>query len=79
MLATNGRTIQFWDRLSETPVEVPLSALTLTGFREWWHSEGFPQTGRVCYLDGEIFVDMNAEDLESHNKGALNNKLPNCY
>jgi hypothetical protein len=68
MLTTLGRTIQFWDRVSDTPVDVPLSALTLTGFREWAHSDEFPESGRVCYFGGEIFVDMSPENLETHNK-----------
>lgn len=67
MLATIGRTIQFWDRLTETPVDVPVSALALQGFREWAHSDQFPESGRICFLNGEIFIDMSPEDLESHN------------
>lgn len=68
MLAELGRTIQFWDRLSETPVDVPLAALSLEGFCDWARSDEFPRTGRTCYLNGEIFVDMSPENLETHNQ-----------
>lgn len=61
-------TIQFWDRVTETPVGVPMSAFQLSGFREWAHSDGFPASGQVSFLNGEVFVDMSPEDLETHNK-----------
>lgn len=68
MPAITPRTIRFWDRDSETPVDVPESAFALDGFREWAHSDEFPETGRISFLDGEVCVDMSPEDLESHNK-----------
>ncbi len=71
MSAVSPRAIRFWDRLSETPIDVPLSALDLAGFREWAHSDEFPETGRVSFLNGEIFVDMSPEDLTTHNQVKL--------
>ncbi len=38
----------------------------LAGFRRWAHSEDFPETGRIDYLDGEIEVAMSPEDLYTH-------------
>lgn len=71
MLSTttrSTRTIRFWDRNTETPIEIPASALDLEGFRAWSHSREFPQSGSVSFLDGRIDVDMSPEDLETHNK-----------
>src|SRR5262249_36027312 len=28
----------------------------------------FPETGRICYLDGEVWVDMSKEQFFSHNQ-----------
>jgi Uma2 family endonuclease len=52
----------------EEVIEMPLSAPTLDGFREWAHSEAFPQWGRVSFLDTEIVFDLSPEELETHNK-----------
>ncbi len=45
---------------------MPPVALVLDGFREWAHSDGFPQTGRVDYLAGAIEIEMSPEDLQTH-------------
>ncbi len=45
---------------------VPPSALLLDGFREWVYSDGFPETGRIDYLAGEVEVEMSPEDLQTH-------------
>ncbi len=47
-------------------LRIPPAALVLDGFREWAHSEGFPETGRVDYLAGAIEVEMSPEDLQTH-------------
>jgi Uma2 family endonuclease len=55
-------------------VTVPETARTLEGFRRWASSEDFPGTGKICYLAGELFIDMNPEKFDSHNqvKDAVN-------
>jgi Uma2 family endonuclease len=45
---------------------VPAEAHALAGFRAWAVSEEFPQRGRICFLNGEIFIDMSPEELETH-------------
>lgn len=65
-------------------IRVPTSATTLKGFRSWATSDCFPQRGRVSFLDGEVWIDMSPEELETHNKvkevvcrtvGTLNEEL----
>jgi len=36
-------------------------------FREWAHSDEFPETGRICYLNKGVWVDMSKEQAFSHN------------
>ncbi len=61
----NGQTV----RLPDVPViRVPASACTLTGFRAWCVSDEFPQQGQIFFLDGEIYIDMSPERLNSHNE-----------
>lgn len=67
MPATTTRKVQFWGR-DEESLEVPDSALRLEGFRDWAHSDAFPENGRISFLNGEVIVDMSPEDLETHNK-----------
>ena len=51
---------------------IPADALTWDGFQRWCFSEEFPETGRIDYLDGTIYLELNelgegAEDLFTHN------------
>ncbi len=52
----------------DTLIQVPSSARTLAGFRAWAVSDDFPSRGRISYVQGELLIDMSAEELESHNK-----------
>ncbi|MEX1096696.1 MAG: Uma2 family endonuclease [Planctomycetales bacterium] len=47
---------------------IPAGIRDLRSFRDWAHSDAFPDRGRISYLRGEIIVDMSAEEVESHNK-----------
>jgi Uma2 family endonuclease len=49
-------------------VTVPASARTLAGFRRWAASDEFPETGKISYLAGELFIDMSPETFHSHNQ-----------
>ena len=39
---------------------------TLADFREWAHSDDFPECGRIDFLAGCIEVDMSPEDFFAH-------------
>jgi Uma2 family endonuclease len=58
-------------------VTVPESAHTLGGFRQWAASEDFPDSGKISYLAGELFIDMSPEKFDTHNqvKDAVNNAV----
>ncbi len=45
---------------------IPDSALLLDGFREWAHSDRFPEKGRIDFLAGEVEIEMSPEDLYTH-------------
>jgi Uma2 family endonuclease len=47
-------------------LRIPADAMTFEGFRRWCQSPGFPETGRIDYLAGDIEVDMSPEDLHTH-------------
>lgn len=51
-----------WDGM----LHVPASAHTLAGFRRWVHSREFPEKLRATYLDGEVYLDMSKENIQSH-------------
>jgi len=48
-------------------VDVPESARTLDGFREWAASSSFPDCGRITYFRQGIFLDMSPEKANQHN------------
>jgi Uma2 family endonuclease len=50
----------------EENLRIPEDALSFDGFQRWAESEGFPETGRIDYLEGNVEVDMSPEDLYTH-------------
>ncbi len=49
--------------LPEPAFRIPAAAATLDGFREWVLSDGFPEHWRVSYIQGELFVDMDPDEM----------------
>lgn len=47
-------------------VSVPEWVTDLDSFRRWADSEDFPETGRICYLNGEVWIDMSKEQIFTH-------------
>src|SRR5262245_8694892 len=50
------------------PPPLPRSARTHAGFRGWITSRAFPEKVSPTYVDGEIWLSMSPESLETHNK-----------
>jgi Uma2 family endonuclease len=46
---------------------VPGWITDLATFSRWAESPEFPETGRVCYVQGDVWMDMSMEDLFTHN------------
>jgi Uma2 family endonuclease len=49
-------------------LRVPSSAWEHAGFRQWVKAEDFPIGVRASFIDGEVFLEMSPEPIESHNK-----------
>jgi Uma2 family endonuclease len=45
---------------------IPQEAFTFEGFQRWVESDGFPETGRIDFLAGQVEVEMSPEDLHTH-------------
>jgi hypothetical protein len=45
---------------------VPSWVTDLDAFRQWADSDDFPETGRICYLMGEVWIDMSKQQIFSH-------------
>ena len=54
--------------LYDDAVHIPDRIDSLAAFRRWVRSDEFPETGRICYLDGLVWVDMSKEQLFTHNQ-----------
>lgn len=52
----------------EERLRVPADVFNMDRFRDWIHSDQFPERVRAAYIAGEIEVDMSPEELETHNK-----------
>ena len=53
-------------------IAIPGWVCDLESYRRWAHSESYPQSGWVSFLDGDIYADPDMEELLTHNqvKGA---------
>jgi Uma2 family endonuclease len=49
-------------------IRIPGKAASLETFRRWARSPDFPARGRYSYLRNEVWVDMSAEELYTHNQ-----------
>lgn len=47
-------------------VSVPSWVKSLRAFRRWADSDDFPEAGRICFLGGEVWVDMSKEQVFTH-------------
>lgn len=45
---------------------VPEWVRDLRSFRRWTNLSEFPEEGRVCYIAGEVWVDMSKEQIFTH-------------
>ena len=54
--------------LYDDSVDIPAGISDLPGFRRWVHSDDFPDTGRICFLDGRVWVDKSKEQVFTHNQ-----------
>jgi Uma2 family endonuclease len=70
ILSANRRTapeIPSIEAASDGPcIRIPRSAFSLNGFRKWVLSDELPEKLRVTYVDGEIYLDMSREELQTH-------------
>lgn len=56
----------FADRSHLPVIHVPSIAFTLQGFSSWATSDNYPQGLRASFIDGEIYLDMSGEELQTH-------------
>jgi Uma2 family endonuclease len=54
--------------LYDDSVEIPGGISDLAAFHRWVRSDDFPETGRICFLDGRVWVDMSKEQVFTHNQ-----------
>jgi Uma2 family endonuclease len=74
---TPGRETVSTFVVDSATVRVPTWVESHADFRRWYHSADFPESGRICYLNGETWVDMSKEQVFTHNqvKGEFNRVL----
>jgi Uma2 family endonuclease len=64
-------------KLEMEHIVIPLWVRDLSSFRRWTASDDFPEHGRICYLAGEIDIDLSHQDIFTHValKGAITAEL----
>jgi Uma2 family endonuclease len=53
-----------WD--GSTCLDIPTWVVDLASFRRWVDSDEFPEEGRVCFINGEVWADMSRQQAFSH-------------
>jgi Uma2 family endonuclease len=53
--------------VEQEEVSIPEWVVDLESFRRWYHSDDFPEEGRIDYIQGAVWVDMSMEQVFSHN------------
>jgi Uma2 family endonuclease len=48
-------------------VAIPANLDSLEAFRRWADSDAYPETGRYSWLQGQLLVDVEMEELFTHN------------
>lgn len=51
---------------SDEPVHIPAGVSDLDRFRQWMHSDEFPQRWKVTFVKGEIILDMSPQEITTH-------------
>ena len=54
--------------LEDEVVRIPNWVVDLASFRRWTEMDEFPEKGRICYLAGEVWVDLSKEQIFTHNQ-----------
>jgi Uma2 family endonuclease len=54
--------------LYDDTVDIPTGINDLAAFRRWAHSDDFPESGRICFLNGRVWVDTSKEQVFTHNQ-----------
>jgi Uma2 family endonuclease len=49
-------------------IDIPGWVVDFQSFRRWFHSSEFPETGKICYIQNDIWVDLSMEEMFSHNQ-----------
>jgi hypothetical protein len=53
--------------LYDYSVHIPDGIGDLAGFPRWVQSDDFSEPGRICFLDGRVWVDMSKEQVFTDN------------
>ena len=54
--------------VEDEAISLPAWVVDLESFRRWCDDDDFPETGRLSFLRGEVWIDMSKEQLYSHNR-----------
>jgi Uma2 family endonuclease len=47
-------------------IVIPVWVRDLASFRRWTNRDDFPEHGRICYLAGEVDIDLSPQDIFTH-------------
>lgn len=51
---------------SSDKVDIPAWVVDFPSFRRWLHSGKFPETGKICFINDKVWVDLSMEEFFEH-------------
>jgi Uma2 family endonuclease len=54
--------------VDDASVTIPASVVDLDSFRDWLRSDEFPESGRISFYHGQVWVNRSKEQIFSHNQ-----------
>ena len=47
-------------------IDIPAFVVDFESFRRWLHTGAFPEEGKVCFINGKVWVDLSMEEYIDH-------------
>lgn len=51
---------------SSDQVDIPAWVVDFASFRRWLHSGAFPESGKICFINDKVWVDLSMEEFFEH-------------
>jgi Uma2 family endonuclease len=65
-LANGAHRVETIVVTGDEQVDIPAWVVGFPSFRRWLHSGEFPERGKICFINGKVWVDLSMEEFFDH-------------